>query len=206
MGVTIHYRGKINSITDIDELTGEAEDFARELGWESQRWNEDWSKPNTAKISNNGDGIKITGHAPLRGINLYPHDHCEPFSLTFNPDGYLISLIGMTMLADGSTKPEASWMSTKTQFAPIEIHITIIKLLKYIKGRYIHNLEIHDDGGYWESGDINELKYRREAIDIGMDIIEDALSELPREMLDDKTPEETAEYIEKMLKERFGEK
>ncbi len=155
MGITIHYRGKINTTADISKLVDDLEDFANELGWESQRMDEDWSKPNTAAISIDGDIARVTGHAPLKGIMLSPHKHCEPFVLTFNADGYLIGFVGMTLLAEGKTTPEKSSMSTKTQFAPIDVHITLVKLLKYIKKRYISNLDVYDDGGYWDTGDIN---------------------------------------------------
>ncbi len=205
MGVTIHYRGKIDDTADVSNLADDLEDFANELGWESQRMDEDWSKPNTAAISVEGDTARVTGHAPLKGIMLSPHKHCEPFALTFNSDGYLIGFVGMTLLAEGKTTPEKSVMSTKTQFAPVEVHITIVKLLQYIKKRYISNLEVFDDGDYWETGDINELKRRRGTIERAMDTLEDALSKILRKKVENKSSEDIADLIEKLIRKKFGE-
>ena len=47
--------------------------------------------------------------------------------------------------------PEA-WVSVKTQFDSPDTHIWIIGLLKYLKKRYIANLEVRDEGEYWETG------------------------------------------------------
>jgi len=203
MGVTIHYRGKIDDMAEVYKLTDDLEDFANELGWESQRMDEDWSKPNTAAISVEGDTARVTGHAPLKGIMLSPHKHCEPFALTFNSDGYLIGFVGMTLLAEGKTTPEKTVMSTKTQFAPVEVHITIVKLLQYIKKRYISNLEVFDDGRYWETGDINELKRTRGTIERAMDTLEDALSKISRRKIKNKSPEDIAERIEQLIRKKF---
>jgi len=205
MGITIHYRGKIDDIEKISKLVEDLEDFAIELGWESQRIDEDWSKPNTAAVSIEGDLARITGHAPLKGIILSPHKYCEPLAFTFNPDGYLIGFMGMTLIAEGKSTPEESVMGTKTQFAPIEVHITIIKLSQYIKKRYIPNLEVVDDGGYWETGDMTELKQRQGTIERAMDTLEDELSKIPREKVDNKSPGDIADMIEKLIRKKFGE-
>ena len=45
------------------------------------------------------------------------------------------------------------YVSVKTQFAPTEIHISIIKLLKHLKNKYILDLEVLDEGCYWETED-----------------------------------------------------
>ncbi len=204
MGVTIHYRGKINDVKNVDVLTDEVVDFAQTLGWRSQRWDEDWSQPNTARVTHTEKGIKIEGHAPLRGVTLFPHKESEPLSLTFEPGGYLVHILGMVMIADGQLKPEESWMATKTQFAPIEAHISIIKLLQHLKKRYISNLEVEDEGGYWQTDDANELKRRIDSINRGLDILEAALSMSQKELSEAKSPEELAEMIERIFKEKLG--
>jgi hypothetical protein len=132
MGICIQYRGQLNDINVVDELTDELEDFAGELGWGTYRWDGDWSKPNTAILSHDYGTANITGHAPLRGIDLTPHKNSESVSLTFDPDGHLIDIMGMVFMAEGDQSPENSWVSVKTQFAPIDVHIAIIKLFQYL--------------------------------------------------------------------------
>jgi hypothetical protein len=51
----------------------------------------------------------------------------------------------------------------KTQFAPVEIHIAVIKLLKYIQQKYISNLDVYDEGDYWQTG--NDQKFLKGKID-----------------------------------------
>ena len=91
-------------------------------------------------------------------------------------------------------------MSTKTQFAPLETHITIVKLFEFLKKSYIKNMEVYDEGGYWETGDIDELKRRRNSTFRAMDTLEQGLSELPAERTKNKTPEEIADMIEHILR------
>lgn len=204
MGTTIHYRGRINKTEDVKKLADELEDFSRQLGWKCKRWDNDWSKPNTAEITNNDGKIRITGYVPLQGIDLFPHDDCEPLSLTFTAGGRLVDVVGMALIADGKTTADSFWMNTKTQFAPIETHVAIVKLLEYIRKRYIHNLEVHDDGGYWETGEIDELKRRRDTINRGLDMLESGLNEISSNRMKGKTPEEIGDVIERIFKS-FGE-
>lgn len=44
-------------------------------------------------------------------------------------------------------------LSTKTQFAGIQVHIFIIKLLKYLSKKYFIDFTLSDEGKYWETGD-----------------------------------------------------
>ena len=204
MGVTIYYRGTIDDKTMVGNLADEMEDFALSLGWETQRWNEDWTKPNTARFSPGKRAMRILGHAPLQGITLYPHEQSESLWLTFDPNGALMDIVTMATVAEKERKVEVFWTSTKTQFAPIEIHITIVKLLQYVKRRYISNLEVNDDGGYWESGDAYELQRRIDSINHSMDILESALSAADAQLGAAKSPEELAEAIERIIRQKFG--
>lgn len=152
MGITIHYRGRINSFDLIEPLSDEVEDIARSLGWGIHLWHEDLSKPNTARVMRRKDYIEICGHVPLRGLTLFPRPDCEQISLTFDPTGNLTTALGMTLIASGERKSGESWLSVKTQFSPLEIHITIVKLMHYLKKRYVGDLEVHDDGATGKAG------------------------------------------------------
>jgi len=204
MGITIHYRGRLNSPNMIDPLSEEVEDIARSLAWGLHRWEEDLSKPNTARVLRRKDHIEISGHVPLRGLTLFPHRHCEPVSLTFDRRGYLLDAFGMTLVSSGERKPGNIWLSTKTQFSPLEIHITIVQLFHYLKKKYIGNLEVSDDGGYWESGNIQDLERRVDSINRSLDLLESALRAHPLTPAEKETPKKIAEIIEKIIKDKFG--
>lgn len=204
MGISIHYRGRINDVAMVTSLTDELEDFAQSLGWRTQHWREDWTKPGTERISQREGHIRITGHVPLQGVTLFPHKDCEPLSLTFDPKGYLVEPASMATVAKGKMKPERAWVSIKTQFAPLETHISIIKLLQHLKKRYIASLEVHDEGGYWESGDVRELRRRLDSISRSLEILEAALSTLELDRTKTNSPEELAQMIERILKGKLG--
>lgn len=73
MGLSIHYRGGINHITDIPVL----EDIANSMGWASRRFNIDENNPN------------------FRGILIKPNGDCEPLWFLFDLEGKLRSLLGL---------------------------------------------------------------------------------------------------------------
>jgi hypothetical protein len=52
----------------------------------------------------------------------------------------------------------------------------MIGLLKYLKKRYIFDLQVSDEGEYWETGDIRILKKKMNLIDEKLDQIANDLS------------------------------
>lgn len=204
MGITIHYRGTIDRIKDVAQLSEEITEFAEVLEWDLRQWKENWHLPNSAAIKRSQNGLALSGHVPIRGISLFPDPNCEPLFLTFRKDGTLASSMNMVMMADEEVDSDGLWLSTKTQFASVEIHIAIIKLLRFIKTKYISDLEVYDDGGYWESGDIAKLKERFQRIGAAIDSFPGTLNLIPQKELKNKTPEEIADFIEDIIKKKFG--
>lgn len=100
----------------------------------------------------------IEGCLGLKGIQFTPHPESEPLVLFFDRDGYIRSPIAMLMILEGNLQPETAWISMKTQFAGPDTHVWVIGLLKYLKKRYISNLEVSDESDYWESGDRRKLE------------------------------------------------
>ena len=205
MGITIYYRGKINQTDLVDRLTAEMEDFAHSLEWRTQHWKEDWSKSHSGMLSQDRKSFRPSRHGALRGITLFPHKNCELLSLTFDPNGSLVDARVIAMQAQTAMKRDDGWVSIKTQFAPLESHITIVKLLQYLKKRYVADLEIIDEGGYWESGNVDELKRRFDSINSSLDILESALSASRPRNLEAMSPEELVLMIERIIKEKFGD-
>jgi len=204
MGITIHYRGKIDRIEDVAQLSGELKEFAEILGWDSRQWTENWHLPNSAALEKSRDGLSLSGHIPIRGISLFPDPNCEPLFLTFCKNGSLASSMNMVVMADEKMDSEGLWLSTKTQFASTNIHIAIVKLLRFVKTKYISNLEVHDDGGYWETGDVAKLEDLFQKIGAAIESFPDMLNLIPKKELKNRTPEEIADFVEDIIRKKFG--
>lgn len=203
MGVTIHYKGTINNLKNIDDLCDEVIDIAKTMGWPWMRLDEDLSKPCTATTQFDGKTIKITGHLPLKGVSFHPHKACEHVDLYFDAQGRLNDPLGMILQHEGKIEERHRYLSVKTQFAPIETHITIVKLLRHLKKRYIPDLEVRDEGGYWETNDAKELQRRIDSINEAMDILQKGLATLKVSNRSALSAEEIADRIEEMLKKQF---
>ncbi len=88
-------------------------------------------------------------------------------------------------------------LSTKTQFAGREVHKKIIDLLKYLKEKYFSELNVYDEGQYWETGDeavLGRIFDRYEAV---FEIVDQALNSNTR------NPGESYEaYLKRILKDK----
>jgi hypothetical protein len=175
MGVTIHYRGRLNDVAQIGRLCAELEDIAAAMGWESTKLEDDWEQPPDARLRFTSTGAHIDGHLGLKGVLIAPGGGVESLSLCFDRDGNLRCPVGMVSIIDGTLKPQDAWVSVKTQFGSPEIHVWMVGLLKYLKKRYIADLQVSDEGEYWETGDIEVLRRK-------MDLIGRKIDQLTREL------------------------
>ena len=155
MGVSIHYRGRLDEAALLPALCDEVGDIADSMGWRATTLDDDWSTPPDATLKNGG---KVEGHLGLKGIQITPHPDSEPIVLFFDRDGHLRSPMTMLMILDGTLQPETAWVPMKTQFSGPDIHVWVIGLLKYLKKHYISNLEVSDESEYWDTGDRRKLE------------------------------------------------
>ena len=118
MGVSIHYRGKLDDKDRLPALRDALSSIASSLGWQCRVLDEDWNTPGNAILA-----------------------------------------------------PDDAWISLKTQFSSPEMHVFIIGLLKHIKEHHIPNLEVRDEGEYWETGDYRNLVKKMEVIDKKLDYL-----------------------------------
>ena len=202
MGVTIHYRGRLNDVGQLPILCEELADIAAAMGWRSTSLDDDWEQPADARLRITLTGAEIDGNLGLKGIEMSPGPKCESLSFFFDREGNLRCPMSMVAILDGTINLEQAWVSVKTQFAPPEIHAWIIGLLKYLKKRHIADLQVSDEGEYWETGDINILKDRMNLINEGLDRLESALS---ADCLGDGaelSAEEIASRIEQLLRDK----
>lgn len=155
MGVSIHYRGRLNDTDLLPTLCDEVSDIADSMAWTSTSLDDDWSTSPDAVLMTGGE---VQGHLGLKGIQITPHPDSEPLVLFFDRYGYLRSPMTMLMILEGTLQPETAWIPMKTQFAGPDTHVWVIGLLRYLKKRYISNLEVSDESEYWDTGDRRKLE------------------------------------------------
>ncbi len=202
MGITIHFKGKLNNPDLVNSVIDELDDISNIMNWEHVILNEDWDKPGTAKLKLHNNKIEITGHLPLKGIRIQMHPNCETFQIFFDKEGNLQDMIGMVLKLEGKLEPSSSYLSVKTQFAPSDIHISIIKLLKFLKKKYISDLKVTDEGEYWDTEDKNLLSQKISYLNEKMDMVEKIISSIQEE-LDKLPPEEAIKLLERTLKNKL---
>jgi len=141
MGVTISYRGSLADLDRVEDFEDRVLDLALELGGEATIW----------RTANDDNPRRM-----VRGVmlNLFPGQ--ETTSLLISPEGWLINLTEIEEAEKGQLD-EPPWCFVKTQFGPIEGHVALVELLAVLKREFISNLEVSDEGGYWETRDLAGL-------------------------------------------------
>ncbi len=199
MGVSIHYRGRLNDVGQLAVFCEELADIAAVMGWQSTRLDDDWERPADARLHGSPTGARIGGHLGLKGIQIEPEAGVESPSFFFDREGDLRCPVSMALILKGTLKPEDAWVSIKTQFASPEMHIWITGLLKYLKKHYISDLEVSDEGEYWETGDIRILKEKMDFINETIEHISGELSSSCFGDVSGLSAEEIAARIEQLL-------
>lgn len=183
MGVTIHYQGQLNHLEDLSKLVEELSDIARSMNWKFTQINRD------------DDNLEF------EGIVLRPTEKCESISFLFDREGHLRNIADLVTEQFEADPRLSYYICVKTQFAKIETHLWIVGLFRYLKKKYISNLEVTDEGEYWETGNIETLRAKREFLDRKINQLAGALSKVT-EVPDDidglvKKIEETFREMEK---------
>lgn len=180
MGVTIHYSGQLSNMSRLPQLVTAIQESARQRDWPYLLVDERilgaaeilvQQAPGPAEILQMDDGSEIEIEDigfdyetyqvddRWRGIIVSPPD-CEPVWLTFGRDGRLISYQASE---ESYRKPghylAVTGLSTKTQFAGALVHIGVCELLLLSKAHGVE-LEVLDEGEYWETGDRQRLEQR----------------------------------------------
>lgn len=176
MGISLHYRGKLADIKKIRIVCDELTDIAAAMNWPTVSLDEDWLKPADAKVVATEYGVQIKGYLSLKGIQFTVNPKCEPLCFFFDSEGNLRDPISIIRILEGNLKPEDAWISVKTQFSCPETHIWIIGLLKYLKKQYIPDLQVSDEGEYWDTGNIEILKEKMALLTGKIDTIANELS------------------------------
>ena len=181
MSLTFHYSGRIKKKTSLHELIAEVKDIAEINGWERQIFEQQFT----------GDdfGSEIFDNR-LYGISFSPTGS-EPVWLCFLSNGRLSSPDLLQLYGNPENEKERKnlyLVSTKTQFAGVTTHKTIIDLLKYIDKKYLADFKVYDEGQYWETGDEKILEEISKRFNAALDIFGDAVENnerLPNESYED---------------------
>lgn len=111
MGVTIHFEGRLKDEASLDHVLTLTRRFCEERSWPYELINQ--SCITLKRVRDEKDWEYI---GPSKGIVVQPHENSEPFRLEFDKDNFLQEY-------------------TKTQFAPIEVHIALVSLLRQLAVR-----------------------------------------------------------------------
>ena len=199
MGVSIHYHGRVPEIQNIKAICDELAAIADRMNWRYTRLDEDWSHATDATIEVTGQGSRITGHLPLKGIALTPHPKCETLQFFFDADGHLRDPISMVNISEETLKPEDFWICVKTQYAGPETHIWIIGLLKYLKKTHLPDLEVQDEGEYWQTGDYEILRKKMDFVGEKIAAVSAELSRVSKGHIERFSADELAFMIEGLV-------
>jgi hypothetical protein len=180
MGLTIHYSARLKNPKQLPELVAEVSDICRSMDWKYHTFEPDENE----------------GEHDVSGIILNPHPDCEPVWLTFRPDGVLTTPIMEQMRKDGEY--DFSGAFTKTQFAGPQTHIVVVKLLKYVAGKYLDEVKVTDEGNYWETESVEVLRGRFEVYIDVFDRVFDALEKTP--FVPGESVQDLAARLEEVLK------
>jgi hypothetical protein len=191
MGITIAYRGRIADLMRIEDFEDRLVDCALEIGAQVQIWRT-WADDNPARM--------------VRGVILGVAPGHESTSLLLSPEGWLIGLTDIQDAEEGRLKAPP-WCFTKTQFGPVEGHVALVEMLAALKREFLPDLEVSDDGGYWETRDLAELVRLRSLTKQAIDGLADGLRRhgLSREAAEDPSIllrhiERVAEQVHRVLR------
>jgi len=160
MSTTVHYFGKIRSHEAIREIQDEFREIAQVSGWSHEMVDHVFTQEGDTP------GAKLS----LRGIRVILNKTSSPLQFTFDKDGYLSHIYYEKAAAEpgpaGSSRGSRQVLhqihtSTSVRNSDAASHMTLIKLLDYVKKRYVPNLEVIDNTGYWYSRDEAVLAPKR---------------------------------------------
>ena len=161
MGITVSYRGRIAEFDRIEDFEDRVLDLVLDLGGTAQIW----------RSSADHDPKRM-----VRGVLAHIDPGQETTSLLIAPEGWLVGLIEIEDAERGVHK-EPPWCFVKTQFGPVEAHVALIEMLTALKQEFFPDLEVHDEGGYWETRDLAELTRRHSFLKAAIDGMAEGLQQ-----------------------------
>jgi hypothetical protein len=169
MSQTIHYFGRLKRNDLLPELQEEFAEFALVSGWNHEIVDHVFPR------EDGQDGPRQT----LKGIRIHVSPADGPVQFTFDQEGFLSHLyyeseapswpVGVKSSPARSVLRSAPGRNrilhhvhTHTTLRSSEPypHVTVVNLLDYLGKKYVPNLEVIDNTGYWSSRDEKALGFR----------------------------------------------
>ncbi len=171
MAIKIEYRGKIKDIKLVNSLIDEVDEIGKILGWKVKMAQEYSSRK------------KYKLYIDLFGISLTP-PKSESVYFTFLQDGTLMTPTTILLDQVEEVLEEEYQASTKTQFAGPDIHVAVVKLIKYVAKKYLENFEVKDATEYWTSEEPEAVESAFEKVILNTEMVEAAVRKirLPKEV------------------------
>ncbi len=162
MSVTLRYSGALPDLALLPRLIEDFSDIAA-----IQRWPADSLKPAPVDVRRIRGSRTLAPALAVQGLKLYVHPQTDPLWLTFDPEGVLTRLGSFPPAQVGREGGSGvssfgfvhqSQASIQTSIGGVQLHTTVVSLLDHLKSAYIPGLQVHDETGYWERRDREELK------------------------------------------------
>lgn len=172
MGLSLHYNGKFGNPELLMQMIDEVEDIVRIYKWKYTVRHTEFP---IGSFQNKAHDHKVYG------ISFTPPD-CETVSICFLSNGRMSSSSLLQFYGDSTdkTSKECLYMlSVKTQFAGWQTHLFIVHLLKYLSGKYFSELNVSDEGEYWETGNEEILKQNFSRYNNLLNIVSTAFETFP---------------------------
>jgi len=169
MGLSIHYSGSLANPAILPDMISEVSDIAKTFGWRFEIFDSEFPEQG---FDNPGFNLET-----VYGLCVIPPES-EPVWLSFLSNGrmsgpHLLQLWGSETDVERKEYLYMPW--TKTQYAGIGEHIKVITLFRYLEKKYLAGFQMTDEGGYWETNDLNVLKENFRKYNYIMDTFADIL-------------------------------
>jgi hypothetical protein len=169
MSVTIRYQGNLSEPDRINEMQEEFLDIACTNEWPSEIVDGSFSSLRRDEPRGKGAVTTLSPPLTLRGIKLIVHPQTDPLWFTFDEAGSLTrlgyyavdhyyGLKGNSALSRRFEFIHQSQASIQTTVGGEELHLCAVKLLDRLKSRYVSDLVVSDDSGYWQDRDETRLR------------------------------------------------
>jgi hypothetical protein len=194
MGLSFHYSGSFNADASLPAMIKEVKDIVEIFKWQYYVYEEEFPENSMGKAEYNQN---------IYGISFTPPE-CETVYLSFLSNGKMSSAPNLQFYGNSKNKEEAEYLymlSTKTQYAGIEIHKLVIHLLKYLNGKYLKDFTVMDEGEYWETGDEKLLEQIFKRYTFLIESFTSSLENYPKK--DDESFETYIERLAQQLHEKY---
>lgn len=198
MGVTIHYSFTLKDAALLKPLVEEVADICKSMEWKFNIINETLINSFTAFAPNK---LRYK-EGDIAGLLFSPNPNCELVWLTFLPNGRTSTIANVSFNEYTSEHEMLYWAFTKTQFAGADVHVAIVKLFKYLGSKYFETIEVEDEGGYWNTGDLNQLQKNIGFINVAISTLQEAIQQLP--VIEGESINDLADRIEALLKNKLN--